>query len=187
MNAQQILAKIKAYPLALALLGTAIVLAGWAYYRSGSLDDLHGELDTATAQNDEISNNVKEGINLKEQLDQLTAAVARFKPGLITPSAIIPNQQYFYDFEQSTGVQILDIAVAGSVPGKDPAEPSVTTFKLGAAGSWDSILAFLNALQTGPHYLRFSQFRIEKSEQARTTVGVVQPLKVSLTIEVLGQ
>jgi Tfp pilus assembly protein PilO len=187
MNSQQVLAKIKAYPLALTLLGTAIVLAGWAYYRSGSLDDLHGELDTITAQNDQTSENVKDGINLKEQLDELTATVAQFKPGLITPSAIIPNQQYFYDFEQSTGVQILDIEEAGSVPGKDPSEPSITTFKMGASGSWDNILTFIDALQAGPHYLRFSQFRIEKSDQTRSASGVTQPLKISFTVEVLGQ
>jgi Tfp pilus assembly protein PilO len=187
MNAQQILAKLKAYPLALALLGAAIILAGWAYYRSGSLDDLHDQLDTATAQNDQTSNNVKDGINLKEQLDQLTTQVAQFKPGLIVPSAVIPNQQYFYDFEQSTGVQLLDIADAGTVPGKDAGELSVTTFKLSASGSWNNILTFINALQTGPHYLRFNQFRIEKSDQARSSAGVAQALKLSVTVEVLGQ
>ncbi len=31
MNLKQILAKLKAYPLALSLFGAAILLAGWAY------------------------------------------------------------------------------------------------------------------------------------------------------------
>ena len=187
MNAQQILAKLKAYPLAVVLLLVTMALGGWAYYRSGMLDDLQGERDTVAAQNDQTSENVKDGENLKDQLDELTTAVAKFKPGLITPSAVIPNQQYFYDFEQTTGVQILDIEEAGSVPGKDPAEPSTTTFRLGATGSWDNILSFIDALQAGPHYLRFSQFRIEKADQTRSGSGTAQPLKISFAVEVLGQ
>jgi Tfp pilus assembly protein PilO len=184
MNAQQLIAKFKTYPLASILTLAAIVLAGWAYYRSGTLDDLRGDFDTVVAQNDQTSKNVTEGNNFKEQLDQLTAAVARYKPGLINPSANIPNQQYFYDFE-NTGVQIVDLGEVSSVAGKD--DPSVTTFKLTASGTWDNIITFVNALQSGPHYLRFSQFDIVKAPQSRSTAGVVQPVSVSLLLEVLGQ
>ncbi len=184
MNPQQIIAKIKSYPLACGLVLAAILLAGWAYYRSGSLEDLRGELDTVLAQNDQSNKNVTEGNNFKEQLDQLTAAVARYKPGLINPSANIPNQQYFYDFENS-GVLIVDLGEVSSVAGKD--EPSITTFKLNASGTWDNMISFVNALQSGSHYLRFSQFDIAKAPQSRSTAGVAQPVSVSLLLEVLGQ
>jgi len=187
MNASQILTKIKAYPLALGLFGAALVLSGWAYYRSGTLDDLHGEFDTVSAENDQIQANVKEGINLKEQLDQLNAAVAQFKPGLINPSAVIPNTQYFYDFEQSTGVQIIDPGQVGTVASKDPAEPSVTSFKLTAVGPWDKIITFLNALQTGPHYLRINQINFDRGMASHSGATVVQTVRVYLMIEVLGQ
>jgi len=187
MNAQQLLAKIKAYPLALSLLGVAIVLAGWAYYRSGSLDDLRGEYDTVTVQNDQTATNVKDGINFKEQVDQLTAALTQFKPGLINPSAIIPNQQYFYDYEQSTGVQVLDPIEGQTVVSKEPAEPSVTSFKLSASGSWENIMTFLNALQTGPHFMRVSQFTLERFPQDRNAAPTSQPVRVSLSLDVLGQ
>jgi len=191
MNAQQILVKIKAYPLALALLGTAIVLAGWSYYRSDSLDDLRGELDTVTADNDQTSTNVQDGINFKEQVDQLTAAVAQFKTALIKPDDIIPNQQFFYDYEQSTGVQILDPIEGGTVVSKDPAEPSVTTFKLSASGTWVNLITLLNALQNGPPFLRFSQFGLERAQQARTApggdAGTSELIHLTLTIDVLGQ
>jgi len=191
MNAKQILAKIKAYPLALALVGVAIVLSGWAYYRSGSLDDLRGQLDTVMADNDQTSKNVQEGINLKEELDQLTAALAAFKPALIKPSAIIPNQQFFYDYEQTTGVQIQDPIEGLTVVSKDPAEPSVTSFKMSATGNWENIATLLNALQAGPPYMRFYQFSLERGQQARTLPGVTatnsELVHLSLTLEVLGQ
>lgn len=187
MNSQQLLAKIKAYPLALSLFGAAIVLAGWAYYRSGSLDDLRGEYDTVTVNNDQIASNVKDGINFKEQVDQLTAALTQFKPGLIKPSAVIPNQQYFYDYEQTTGVQVLDPIEGQTTVSKDPAEPSVTTFKLSASGSWENVITFLNALQTGPHFMRIYQYSFERFPQERNAAPSSQPIRVSLTLEVLGQ
>jgi hypothetical protein len=187
MNTQQIMAKLKAYPLALGLLLVAIALAGWAYYRSGTLDDLYGDLDTVTAENDQTSKNVTDSINLKEQLDQLNAGLVQFTPGLINTTAIIPNQQYFYDLEQSTGVKIYDPGQGLTIHSKDPAEPSITNFKLTAAGSWDNFITFLNALQTGPHFIRFDQIVITKSEQTRSVDSNGQAVSATISLEVLGQ
>jgi len=187
MNAKQIWSKIKVYPLALTLFGLAILLAGWAYYRGGDLDDAESQRDTITSDNDQVSKNVADSINLDTQLVSLTADVAKLKAGLINPTDVIPNQQYFYDLEQSTGVQILDPTEEGTVRSKDPAEPSITTFQLSATGQWENIISFLYALRTGPHFMRFGVVKIDKVATLGGGVSDSQRLTLTLNVEMLGQ
>jgi len=188
MKPKEALTKILAYPLALSLLGAAIVLAGWAYWRStGPLVDAHTLLDTVTQQSDIVSKNTAASELLDEQLVELNADAAKLAAGLINPVEDISNQQYFYDLEHAAGVeQVSDPFHLTTERSKDPAEPSVATFTLSVSGHWDSIVSFLYALQSGPHPLRISICKVTKSAQIRNT-GDTERLILSLTIDMLGK
>ena len=140
MNIQQILAKLKAYPLALSLFGAAILLAGWAYYRStGALQDATAALDQATQDSDRFNNNVTAGEKIDEQLAELTADAKKFKDALINPTTTVLNEQYFYDIGAQASVEIVDPQQGLIDRDKDPTRPSVTTFELTATGHWDNL------------------------------------------------
>jgi len=189
MKPKEILAKILAYPLALSLVGAAIVLAGWAYWRSsGTLEDAHTELDTVTQQSDCISKNNASSELLDEQLAELNADATKLTTGLINPVEDIANQQFFYDLERTTGVeQISDPLHTTTEHSKDPAEPSIATFTISVAGHWENILSFIYALQSGPHPLRISLMQLAKSPQLRSAAGEVGRLNLTLTVEMLGK
>ncbi len=191
MNLQQILAKLKAYPLALSLFGVAILLAGWAYYRdTGALQDASAALDQATQDNDRYNQNVAAGEKIDDHLAELAADVKKYNDALINTTAVVFNQQYFYDIGAPAGVTIVNPTQGATEPNKDPSRPSVTTFNLTAIGHWDSIASFVYGLQTGPHLMRFSRFRLVKSQQSRSatnTTGDTNLLELTLIVEVLGQ
>jgi len=171
MNAKQILAKIKMYPLAISLIGAAILLAGWAYWRStGALVEAHDQFDVVTQQNDSIDKNTKASELIEEQLAELNADAVKFAAGLVNPVEDITNQQYFYNLELDAGVeQITDPVHTVTERTKDPTEPSFATFSLSVSGHWDNIVSFLYGLQTGPHPMRIGMFQLAKAQQLRGT------------------
>jgi hypothetical protein len=185
MNAQKILAFLKAYPLAIGLFLAAILMGGWAYWRSGTLDDARANRDDLSAKNDLYFSNYNAGKNLDEHLAQLKDDLKALEAAEINPAQVIPNQQYFFDFEQSSGVQIINPGQGLTIRGKDATLPSVTTFTLSATGEWDNIISMLYGLQTGPHLLRFNTFRLERSTQ--TSGNQSDLLNLTLTLEFLGQ
>jgi len=187
MTPQQLLAKIKAYPLALSLFGAAILLAGWAYYRStGALADATAALDQATQDSDRFNNNATAGEKIDDHLAELTADAKKFKDALINPTTTVLNEQYFYDIGAQANVEIVDPQQGAIDRDKDPSRPSVTTFQLTATGHWDNLVTFLYDLQTGPHLLRFTRVRLVKTPQSHST-GDVNRLDLILVVEMLGQ
>lgn len=193
MNLQQILAKLKAYPLALSLLGAAILLAGWAYYRdSGALQDASTALDQATQDNERYNSNVKAGEEIDDQAAELAADAKKYNDALINTASVVLNQQYFYDIGAPTGVTIFNPTQGATEPNKDPSRPSVTTFALTADGHWDGLTSFVYGLQTGPRLLRFSRFQLIKTTKTPrggvvSTAGDFNQLELTLVVEVLGQ
>jgi len=189
MNPKQIWATIKVFALASSLILAAILLAGWAYWRSsGALSDAHDELDAVTQQNDVIDKNTKASELLDEQLAELNADAAKLSAGLVSPAEDIGNQQYFYDLEHAANVeQVSDPIRTGTTRTKEPVEPSISTFTLSVMGHWDSLVTFLYDLQTGPHPLRVSQFQLIKSQQLRTAGSDTTQLELSLTVDLLGK
>jgi hypothetical protein len=190
MNAQQLLAKLKAYPLALSLFGVAILLAGWAYYRdSGALTDAQAASKDASDKAILYNNNVTAGEKIDEHLAELTDDAKKFKDALINPSSVVLNEQYFLDIAKQAGVQIVNPTEGATDRGKDTSEPSVVTFTMGASGHWENIAAFLYGLQTGPHLLRVNMLHLIKSQQMRSNTAGVDSnrLEITLIVEVLGQ
>ena len=189
MNLQQLITKLKAYPLALSLFGVAILLAGWAYWRSsGTLQDDYDQLDQVKKDSELYNKNVTSGEKIDEHLGELTADGNKFKAALINYGDVVLNQQYFRDIAEKAGVQVVD-PTQGTMAerGKDPAEPSLITFNLSASGRWSNMVAFIYGLQTGDRLLRFNLFRLEKTKVQLGTTGDSDLLVVTLNVEVLGQ
>ena len=108
MNAQVILAKIKAYPVAVSLVVAAIIMALVAYFRQDSLADAQDQSKSLDDESKTMTNNIVFGGNLKANLAQLREAQKDLTVALIDPNNIIENQQYFYGFERIDGLHIID-------------------------------------------------------------------------------
>jgi hypothetical protein len=185
MNPQVILAKIKAYPLAVSLAVAAIIMAGLAYYQDGNLDDDLAAGKDLDQQSTVMSDNLVFGRDLDTNLKQLKDAQKNLTDALIDPDNVIENQQYFYGFEHIDGLQIIDPTQLHTDREKD-ATMSVTTFTLQATGSWSNITTFLYELQTGLHLVRISKFDLEKLDRPGPDAAPEQ-LDASLEVQVLGK
>ncbi|MGA2051735.1 MAG: hypothetical protein ABSH19_00345 [Opitutales bacterium] len=184
MNPQVILAKIKAYPLAVGLAVAAIIMAGLAYYQEGTLDDDLDASKDLDQQSTTMADNLVFGRDLDASLKQLEAADQTLQAALIEPENIIENQQYFYGFEHIDGLHIIDPTQEHTDRDKD-ATMSVTTFSLQASGTWESITSFLYELQTGPHLVRVSKFSLEKFTHPGFDAPPEQ-LIATMEVQVLG-
>jgi hypothetical protein len=184
MKPQQILAVLKTFPLALGLVGAAVLMAAWTYFRQDTLDADRLNAQDLAQQVETMSDNLTYGKDLAESLTALQIEVKGLEAGLIDPDHVIENQEYFYSFEESSGVHILDPTQAGTVRGKDPKGMSTTTFTLSATGSWSQIVSFLYQLETGPRLLRVSKFQLGKSGESSS--DSVNQLEADLQVEVLG-
>jgi hypothetical protein len=185
MNVQVILAKIKAYPVAVSLVVAAIIMALVAYFRQDSLSDAQDQSKSLDDQSKTMTNNIVFGGNLKTNLAQLREAQKSLTVALIDPDSIIENQQYFYGFERIDGLHIVDPMQSHTDRDKD-ATMSVTTFTLEATGNWAAMTAFLYSLQTGPHLVRVSHLVLEKYNQSGRD-ALPEQLSATLEVQVLGK
>ncbi len=190
MNAKQLWAKLKAFPLAVSLFLAAALLSGWTYWRStGALDDATQQHDDLDAQNSVVAKNLTEGEQIEDQFTELSANADKFAANLIDPAPLADtlNQSYFWNLERDTGVdQLVDPDHVKTIKDKDPAIPSVTTFTLAVAGTWANIIKFTNALEGGPHPLRITEYQLARASQLRNASDN-ERVNLTLTVEMLGK
>jgi hypothetical protein len=180
MNPDVILAKIKAYPLALSLLGGAILMAVIAYFREDSLTEAVDQNTAMEQESKTIENNIIFGRDLDGNLKRLRDEQKNLASALIDPTNIIENQQYFYGFEHINGLHIIDPTQMHT--DKDKADTmSTTTFTMQATGAWEALTTFLYELETGPHLVRVSKFDLSKYNQPGQDAP---PNQMSATVEV---
>jgi Tfp pilus assembly protein PilO len=186
VKTQQLLPKLKAYPLAISLALVALLAAGWTEYRQGDMDQADSDYKDASDQNEIVTNNLVAGRTLDAHLNQLGEDKKTIDAALIDPTQSVANQQYFFGFE-STGVSILDPTEGNPIVSKDAAEPSITPFTLSATGQWDNMVDFIYGLETGPRLLRFNTFRLEKSQQTLNVGSEPDRMVLTLSVEILGK
>jgi hypothetical protein len=208
-NLQKVLAVLKTYPLGIGLVVLALLMAGWTFlFREDqlglglvqTLDQAQQDCDALKESLSVVNKNIIAGHSLvidkdhperPSDVDEEKVDLKKFDDALIDPADVITNQAFFYDFEKSTGVKIIDPS-----PGvterftKEPAGPvgvSTTIFTLGAIGDWSQVMGFLYGLQTSPHLLRVNRIQLEKSKESVAGRADVKLLSVSLEVELLGK
>jgi hypothetical protein len=186
MNTAAILAKLKAYPLALALGGAAALMAALAYYRGGVLDDAVAQSADMDQQSKTIENNIIFGRDLADNLKQLRDEQKNLTAALIDPDSVIENQQYFFGFEHIDGLHILDPEQVSMLPRDKDATMSVVVFTMEASGNWEALTKFLYELETGPHLARVSKLMLAKFNQPGQASAPEQ-LSATLEVQVLGK
>lgn len=161
MTAAQLLARLRAYPLATALFALVIVLAVFWYIRGGPAAEVQSEHQRLQLEWDRITANLNRAEGLGADLEALRAAVEEIGEHLIDPDEKAINYQYFYGLEQATGVRILLLEQSDqlpAVPGDARYQP--VEFRLSATGDFRSLADFIYRIERGAQFARLDSFRL---------------------------
>ena len=129
---QQLLAAVKAQPIGFGCGALAVVLGLAIYFRGGLLPEAEGLLDQNATLGERIDANLKNGVQLTEQLAAITAARKQIEARLVRPDELAKNQQFFYKLEAETGIKLIDLR-QNQVPAAKPGArgPRRTIFRWG--------------------------------------------------------
>lgn len=178
MTNAELAAWVKKNPI---IVGCGVLSLGLAvaiYFRSDAIPTANAQLDEQLALASRYALNISNAVQLKEQLEAITAANKTIESRLVRASDIGINQQYFYKLETESGVKITDLRQAAR-PGAGLGPYAPIGFTVALQGDFAQILGFLRALEDGSHYCRVVT--------ASCSGGRTGPVSLTLNLELLGQ
>ncbi len=193
MNTQDLIAKLKPYPIAVAALALALVAGVFFYFRMMSLEEQSRRHESLTTEWKKMEDNVfKNSVNLETHLESVKSITQDAERRLIIPSELARNYQYFYRLEASTGVEIISLqqqpaapekpAPKGSSKAKAP-DPlfSKTGYTMTVSGAYNDLLTFFHVLQHGESFYQLKNFTLQPVKEANE-----RRLSVTLNFDLLS-
>jgi Tfp pilus assembly protein PilO len=175
MTTSDLIALAKKNPVIVVCVVLSLGILGAMYFRAGAIDEANKKLEERTALARRYALNLNQSAHLKDQYDTVVAANKAIENRMLRPAEIGINQQFFYKLESDSGVKLLDLRQGGAVK-KGAFAP--ISFTLSYQGDFSQAVAFLRALENGPHYFRL--------ETASFGGGRTGPVSVTLNLELLG-
>jgi Tfp pilus assembly protein PilO len=183
---EQVIAFIKKNPIGFGCGALCLALAAAMYYRADLVSASEAELEQKSTEAERLAGNLKNAVQLQEQLDAMIVAGKQAEARLVSPGDLAKNQQYFFKLEAETGTKI---DCHQSTP---PAEKERKTsylsvpYTVTVQGDYPQILSFLRRLESGAHYCRVLNATLTAGA-AGTGEGADSSLTLSLNLELLGQ
>lgn len=184
MTSADLAALIRKNPVTSACALLCLLLGLSYYFRSGLVEETEAELAQRTAEAERYSLNGKNAIQLKEQLEALTAANKEVDARIVRAGQLGLNHQYFYKLFGETGVKQIDLRQTGlAAVAKGAKNVFVPVgFSVSVQGDYSQILRFLRHLESGAKYCRVLSATCNSPAGDRGG-----PLTLSLNLELLGQ
>jgi len=190
MDADQIVASLKANPISVACGAMALALAVGIFFRSDRVPGNEELLDQKASLGDRLDANLKNGVQLADQLAAITAARQQIEARLIHPDELAQNLQFFYKLEAETGTKLIDSRQVQLAAGKAGPKGSRTLytsvgFAVVVRGEYVRLLDFLRRLESGQRFCRVTTATISISGSSDKDRG--NELTLNLNLELLGQ
>lgn len=190
MTNQQLVGFLKAQPVGVACAGLCVLIGLGIYYRGDEIPDAEQILEAKMSQGERIDANLKNGVQLTEQLNAVTDYRQKIEARLVRPDELAKNQQYFYKLEADTNTKLIDLRqnqlVVTKPGGKGPALNYVpVSYAVAVRGSYPHLLDFLRRLETGSRYCRVVTASVAlagASDKERAS-----EMTLNLSLELLGQ
>lgn len=187
MTFADLLAKFKKQPVGF-VCGIICVICGvLLYFRSSKIGENQADYEAKSAEATKITANVRNAEKLPAQVEEIQALAKELDGRLIHASQLAVNLQYFYKLEAETEVKLLDVRQNGLPKGTKTLYLGVP-FTVSVQGSFKQVLAFLQKLETGPHFCHFTSVnfgRAGTSSEGKPT-GADSVTTLNLNLELLG-
>jgi hypothetical protein len=202
MTNQELLAKLKAYPIASVSLALVVLFGAATYFRWMGVEDLersHQKIHTEWAK---VEENLKNSVNLEAHLAKAQAVTQDAERRLIRPTELARNYQYFYRLESVTGVRIQTLQQQSvQAPPAPPPPPAARTtrgaqaaapaqvrpnfvrvgYTMTVSGQFRELLHLLHALEHGEHFYHLKSLTLQENPEPETRL-----LTLTLNFDLLG-
>ena len=183
MTSDELIATVKKQPIGFACGVICLACIALLYFRGSKIEERQAEYEAKSAEASMIVTNVLNSAKLPEQVAEIQALSKELDSRLIRGGQLAVNQQYFYKLEAETEVKMSDMRQNPLSRGaKAPTLYSAIPFTLSVQGSFSQLLVFLQRLETGPHFCRFTSVSFVKSAAAAD----FSSMTLSLNLELLG-
>ncbi|MGH8021356.1 MAG: hypothetical protein ACREIA_24370 [Opitutaceae bacterium] len=181
MTTEDLVERIKRYPLQIACGAVVLVCALLYYFRMGVVSEVETNLDEALRKSNRVEDNIAAGASLQDHLSAMNTFVSELGPRLVQPADLADNLKYFYKLESETGVTLGDLRQsAPGAKGKDELFVGVG-YDVMLSGTFIQVVSFINELEHGERFFRLRNFNLQRGRE------VGQPsLMLSMNIELLG-
>ena len=187
MTSADIIALFKKQPVGFACAVISLILAGLIYYRSDLIGQGVTEYEAKSDEAHKILDNVRNSENLAKQVAEMQTLSKQLEGRLIRANQLAVNLQYFYKLEAENDVKLLDVRQGNSVKSAKLLYLGIP-YSVSVQGSYKQVIAFLQRLDTGPHFCHFSAVEFVKSAGTTTDAsGTVSGIMtLNITLELLG-
>lgn len=189
MTSADLLAMIKKHPIGFACGVICVVCAGLLYFRSNKIDEYRAEYEAKSAEATTILANVRNSEKLPAQVTEIQVLAKEMEGRLVKAGQLAVNLQYFYKLEAETEVKLVDVR-QGNLPRGGKTTYTGIPFSVTVQGSFKQVFAFLQKLENGPHFCRFTAVVFSKQGGGSSEAGRPSPdtagINVSLNLELLG-
>ncbi|MBS0661790.1 MAG: hypothetical protein JSR48_00880 [Verrucomicrobia bacterium] len=189
---EKLIGFVKAQPVSVACGVLTILLGVGIYFRSDYVADAERVLEEKIALGERIDANLKNGVQLPEQLTALSNSRQQIETRLVRPDELAKNQQIFYKLEADTGIKLVEIR-------QSPVPPAVMTartaakanyFPVGyfvaARGDYNHLIDFLRRIESGQRFSRIISASISLAGSTNKDRSTGE-LMLNLSLELLGQ
>jgi len=181
MTSADLLAMIKKQPIGVACGVICLVCAALLYFRSSKIDEYRAEYEAKSAEATKILANVRNSEKLPAQVAEIQALSKEMDSRLVRAGQLAVNLQYFYRLEAETEVKLVDVR-QGALPRGGKSLYAGIPFTVSVQGSFKQVLSFLQKLETGPHFCRFTSVVFNKQDAGAGSAGVT----LAINLELLG-
>lgn len=186
----QILDKLKQYPVAVLAVLSILVCVGAIVTRGSAVDELTTQEDELSSRLRTISANAKNSKDLEADVVALDAYVGAINERLFDRDERSINTDFFYSFEDDLEILISDVkqidGVDAALSKGGPHELkmySAISYDVKVVGSFREILAFLHEVHSVDALLRVGAFEVSSADG---TEGTARKLAAKLNIVALA-
>lgn len=189
MNTADLIARIKKHPTGFVCGLLCLICGVRLYFQSSELVDRQAEYETKSATAKLILANVGNSAKLAEQTAEIQALSKEMDGRLMRAGQLAVNLQYFYKLEAENEVKLNNVHQENLPKSTGPKTQYVgIPYTVAVQGSFSHIMAFLQKLENGRHFCRFSSAIFTATGGASDAVTQANPdMTLTLNLEILGQ
>ena len=117
----------------------------------------------------------------RTELAAVRDTTRRIEDNLVIEANLADNNWYFYKFEEQTKARLLELHPQSSPPTEGAALYKRVPYTLRLSGSYEQIMAYLIAIETGPRLANITAFSFTRRDKDGTGVTL------ELSLELLGK
>lgn len=183
---------VKKQPIGVAC-GVICLLCGVGFYlRIDAVSNARADLEGKTVLAEKYQNNLRNAAGLAEHTAAMAAAGKELDTRLLRVNQLAMNQQYFYRLEAETGVKLIDVRQqnvnVAAARTKSKTGTLGIPFNVSAQGDFRQLVAFIQKLETGTHFVRFNTVSWQPVVASAESSGSSGPstMMINLSLDLLG-